>query len=214
MGMATGSGTELAFAIAHEVGNHLGGIRLQAHLVDEDLDVRELAEASILIDGLAGRSGPLLALIRPLLAEDWKPAGNSTWAHILGRIQKQIEDEGTGGTRFAVELGESASGNLVAGIEPVPEHEWLHPLLTALAEATIAHVGRGCSVTFRLETGTSESTLWVEDDGDAEDVGVGAAARGRPLVVGIARNLVGRIGGRVNAIRTESETRIGLIFPS
>ena len=59
MGMATGSGTELAFAIAHEVGNHLGGIRLQAHLVDEDLDVRELAEASILIDGLAGRSGPL-----------------------------------------------------------------------------------------------------------------------------------------------------------
>jgi len=92
MGMATGSGTELAFAIAHEVGNHLGGIRLQAHLVDEDLDVRELAAASILIDGLAGRSGPLLALLRPLLSDDWKPAGNSTWAHILGRVQKQIED--------------------------------------------------------------------------------------------------------------------------
>ena len=214
MGMATGSGTELAFAIAHEVGNHLGAIRLQAHLVDEDLDVRELAEASILIDGLAGRSGPLLALLRPLLSADWKPAGNSTWAHILGRVQKQIEDEGTGGTRFAVQLGEPASGNPGADIDPMPDHEWLHPLLTALAEATIAHVGRGRFVTFRLAAGMSESTLWVEDNGEAEDVGPGAAARGRPLVVGIARNLVGRIGGRVNAIRTDSETRIGLVFPS
>ena len=61
MGKVMGSRTELAFAIAHEVGNHLGGIRLQAHLLDENLDVRALAEASILIDGLAGRSGPLLA---------------------------------------------------------------------------------------------------------------------------------------------------------
>lgn len=214
MGKVMGSRTELAFAIAHEVGNHLGGIRLQAHLLDENLDVRALAEASILIDGLAGRSGPLLALLRPLLSDDWKPAEKTTWAHILGRVQKQIEDEGTGGTRFAVELGESASGNPGADVDQMPDHEWLHPLLTALAEATIAHVGRRCFVTFRLVAGVSESTLWIEDNGEAEDVGAWAAARGRPLVVGIARNLVERIGGRVDANRTESETRIGLIFPS
>ena len=68
------SGIELAFAIAHEVGNHLGGIRLQAHLLDDELDAREMAQASVLIDGLAGRSGPLLSLLRPLLAADWRGA--------------------------------------------------------------------------------------------------------------------------------------------
>ena len=41
------SGARLVFAISHEVGNHLGGIRLQAHLLDEELGAREMAAAMI-----------------------------------------------------------------------------------------------------------------------------------------------------------------------
>ena len=37
---------ELVFAIAHEVGNQLGGIRMQAHLLDEGLEARAVAAAS------------------------------------------------------------------------------------------------------------------------------------------------------------------------
>ena len=102
MGGSSDSGVELAFAIAHEVGNHLGGIRLQAHLLDDELGAREMAEASVLIDALAGRSGPLLALLRPLLSDDWRRAGGDSWAGVLGRVAQQIEDEGTRGVRFEV----------------------------------------------------------------------------------------------------------------
>ena len=52
----------LAFAIAHEIGNHLAGIRLEAHLLDEALGARGLAKASLAIDSLAGQAAPLLAL--------------------------------------------------------------------------------------------------------------------------------------------------------
>ena len=178
MGMTTGYGIELAFAIAHEVGNHFGGIRLRAHLLDEDLDARELAEASILIDGLAILSGPLLALLRPLLYDDWRPAGDSPWPQILSRIQKQVEDEGAGGTRFEIELGVSHAEGAELEAFTMLEHDWLHSLIVTLTEATIAQSGRGGAVVLRLESGASERTLWVEDDGAAEDVAAGAAARG------------------------------------
>jgi nitrogen-specific signal transduction histidine kinase len=94
---------DLVFAIAHEVGNHLGAIRIQAHLLDEDLDPRSLAQSSVEIDGLAGRVGPMLALLRPLLSSDTPAASGVPWSGILATIKQHLEDEGTRGVSVEIE---------------------------------------------------------------------------------------------------------------
>ncbi|MEM9175113.1 MAG: hypothetical protein AAGC67_07750 [Myxococcota bacterium] len=208
MGGSSDSGIELAFAIAHEVGNHLGGIRLQAHLLDDELDAREMAEASLLIDGLAGRSGPLLSLLRPLLSDDWRRTGGATWAGLLGRVARQIEDEGTRGVRFEV----------AGGLDPeakAPDFDWVHPLLIALVESTLEHVAdRGATASVRLALVEDEEGLRLDlvDDGAPEDLSPGAARRGRPLAVEIAQELIGRSGGRVETQVDDAGTRVGLRF--
>ncbi len=212
MGGSSDSGVELAFAIAHEVGNHLGGIRLQAHLLDDELDARAMAEASVLIDGLAGRSGPLLALLRPLLSDAWRRTGGTSWASVLGRVAQQIEDEGTRGVRFEVRGALETEA-------PAPDFDWVHPLLIALVEATLAHVAdRGAAASVRLELVEEggDTRLDVIDDGEVEDLSAEAAHRGRPLAVAIARELVGRSGGHVEietgAGGESTGTRVGLRF--
>ena len=97
MGDSKQAAAELVFAIAHELGNHLSGIRMQAYLLDPDLDARSLAEASITIDALAG---PLLSLVRPLLSDEWRPSGDETWPGLLRRVVQQIEEEGIRGVRL------------------------------------------------------------------------------------------------------------------
>lgn len=208
MGGSSDSGVELAFAIAHEVGNHLGGIRLQAHMLDDELGAREMAEASVLIDGLAGRSGTLLALLRPLLSDDWRRSGGDSWAGVLGRVVQQIEDEGTRGVRFEVT-------GVVETEVAAPDFDWVHPLLIVLVESTLAHVAdRGADATVRLELVADGDGVRLDlvDDGEVEDLSPEAARRGRPLGVAIARELVGRSGGRVETETSEAGTRVGLYF--
>lgn len=208
MGGSSDAGVELAFAIAHEVGNHLGGIRLQAHMLDDELGAREMAEASVLIDALAGRSGPLLALLRPLLSDDWRRAGGDSWAGVLGRVARQIEAEGTRGVRFEV------AGVLETEVA-APDFDWVHPLLIALVESTLAHVAdRGADASVRLELVTEGDGVRLDlvDDGAVEDLSAAAARRGRPLAVAIARELVGRSGGRVETDTSEASTRVGIHF--
>lgn len=210
MGAAIESGIPLVYAIAHEVGNHLGAIRLQAHLLDDELDARALAEASILIDGLAGRSGPLLALLRPLLTEDWRRVGGGRWDAVLGRVVQQLAAEGTRGVRLEID------GDLDTPTPP-PDFDWLQTLLLALVGATLeplASRGASASVQLVLTVAAREVRLDVLDDGAEEDLSTSAALRGRPLAVAIARTLVGRSGGRVETESRAGRTRVGLVFPS
>ncbi len=206
---------QLVLAIGHEIANHLGAIRLQAHLLDEELGARALAEASVSIDGLAGRGTPLLALLRPLLAP--KPPrsapatdGGNRWIDVLGRIAREVEEEGTRAVRFDLDWPVGAEAEALA-----PGVDWLHPLVTALVQATLAHVHPRGVIRLALETEAErpEQTLLLEDDGAEEDCSATAPLRGRPLVLAIARSLLGGIGGRVEASR-EERTRLRLIFPS
>ncbi len=201
-----GRAHELVFAIAHEVGNHLGGIRMQAHLLDEDLDARSLAAAAVNLDELAGRAGPLLALLRPILSEDWRASGTATWPALLQGVVQQLEDEGTRGA--VLSLKPPADEALEA-----PGFEWLHSLLIALLGATLASLPRQGALTIGLEVRIAETAVFVEDDGPAEDLSPAAALRGRPLALAIARELVGRAGGRIEAARTAERTRVELVFP-
>ena len=63
------SSNNLVFALCHEISNLVAAIRLQAHLLDEELDARGLAVSSLEIDDLSARCAALLALVRPVLNE-------------------------------------------------------------------------------------------------------------------------------------------------
>lgn len=202
----------VVFAIAHEIGNHLAAIRLQAHLLDEDLDLRALADASIEIDGLAGRAGPLLTLLRPILSPtesiEMRRMEGPHWSALLGGLAREIEDEGTRGVRFEIELPTELRQQRAPGVD------WLYPLLMALIGSTFAAVSRSGTIGVGLELRGSEMALIVEDDGAEEDLSEVAALRGRPLSVSIARRLVGGIGGRVDVFRIGHRTRVELVFPN
>ncbi len=205
----------LVFAIAHEVGNHLGAIRLQAHFLDEDLDARALAVASVELDALAGRAGPLLALIRPLLSppvvasssEEAAPAAPGiSWRDFLHRLVEEIRDEGTRGIRLESSIPEGLDLR-------APEADWLHSLLIAIVGATLPVVPKGGRIALALEPRANEVALTIADDGPEEDLGEDAALRGRSLVVSIARKLLAELGGRVEWDRGSRETRLMLVFP-
>ena len=203
---------DLVFAIAHEIGNHLGAIRLQAHLLDEDLDPRSLAKASVEIDGLAGRAGPLLALIRPiLLAEESSVESAGTtgppWSARLAGIQQHFLDQGTQGVSFEIEIPSESDFT-------APDADWLHSLLIAILDATLAIAERTGTIRVGLETIVEGSALFIEDDGPEEELSADSALRGRALPVALARRLLLLIGGRVETRRAQDTTRIELIFPT
>jgi signal transduction histidine kinase len=200
----------LVFAIGHEIGNFLGALRLQAHLLDDELGPRALAEASVTIDSLAGRATPLLALLRPILSPGPRgasPAGSGGmgWAGVLARIRRELEDEGTRGV--AVEIEDSAANQLSG-----PDADWLHSLLMALLGATLEHVAPRGTIHLRLQHREREVALVVEDDGEGEDLSSTAPRRGRPLIVEIARLLLAGIGGRVETSRVGDQSHVELIF--
>ena len=196
----------LVFAVAHEVGNHLGAIRLQAHLLDEDLDARALAVASVEIDDLAGRAGPLLALLRPILSPQIEVRPGSSWSALMGGLIAQLEDEGTRGIRVEMNASDGA-------LESAPGVDWLHSLLLAIVGATIPIVPKGGRIALSLAPRGTETALMIEDDGAEEDLSEDSALRGRPLAISIARSMLARLGGRVEWNRSSGETCVELIFP-
>lgn len=197
----------LVFAIAHEVGNHLGAVRLQAHLLDEDLDAHALALASVEIDGLAGRAGPLLALLRPLLSQADRPTGEGSSASLLLEgVRLHYEDEGTRGV--SVEISAPVDSLLTA-----PKVDWLHSLLIVILDATLAAVSRGATIRVGLGAVGEEASIVIDDDGPEEDLSTAAALRGRPLALSLGRALLLLVGGRVETSRVEDKTRVELVFP-
>lgn len=216
---------ELVCAIGHEVGNHLGAIRLQAHFLDEDLDARALAKASVAIDTQAGRAAPLLGLIRPLLAdadaearlEDGSggsmgsrgAAASIEWAAFLSQIRQHLADEGTRGVVVAFLDVKPASD--AAPLES-PSIEGFHNLVLALLSSTIERLEAGDVVEVGVEPRGEETAFALTDGGPEEDLSAEAGLRGRPLVLAIARRLLGTIGGRLETATRGGRTRVELIL--
>lgn len=203
----------LVFALAHEVGNHLAGIRLEAHLLDEELGAHGLARSSVAIDSLAGRAGPLLALLRPLLVPSGMRASGSRYAVILAAVRRQLEEEGVGGRPVELEIAKQAETD-------GPAFEGLHALLLALVgEPATLPPGRA-PIVLHLDRRAGESEVACELPGEAfTEIGVGSgegaapALRGRVLAIAIARVLVADAGGRVEVASASGRSRVVLRLP-
>ena len=200
----------LVFALAHEVGNHLAGIRLEAHLLDDSLDAAGLARASVSIDSLAGQAGPLLALLRPLLAPAAVPAARISVASVLDGVRRQLEEEGLGGRAVLVEIANDAAEGRVA-------FEGLHALLLVLVGATQTLPPGRAPIALRLACRADEIEVVCELPGEAfgveEGEGGQPALRGRDLAVALARVLVADAGGRVVVESGNGCSRVRLRLP-
>ncbi|MFO0688751.1 MAG: hypothetical protein U0900_08585 [Myxococcota bacterium] len=213
----------LAFAIAHEIGNHLAGIRLEAHLLDEALGARGLAKASLAIDSLAGQAAPLLALLRPLLSPGARRAGGGTLASVLDGVRRQLEEEGAAGHPLAVAVGAGVEG----AVSPI---EGLHALIVALVGPPEALASGAAPIALRVERAGGALVLSIglpgeafveaaaeaaaaEGAGGAGTGSRGAALRGRALALALARVLVADAGGAVEVGGGEGRSWVALRLP-
>lgn len=203
----------LAFSIAHEIGNQLAGIRLEAHLLDEDLGAHGLAKSSLAIDSLAAQAGPLLAVLRPLLAPAGPRVGGPRYADLLAGVRRQIEEDGAGGraVELVVARDAEASG---------PAFEGLHPLLIALVGSPDSLEPGKAPIGFRIGLRGNQIEIVCELPGDAFEGGSEVASesiahglRGRSLAVAIARVLVADAGGRVEVESKAGRSRAVLTLP-
>ncbi len=201
----------LVFALAHEVGNHLAGIRLEAHLLDEALGSAGLARASVAIDSLAGQAGPWLALLRPLLAPAAAAGGAVALAGVLDGVRRQLEEDGLGGRTVAVEIADSAARDRAA-------FEGLHPLLLVLVGAPETLPPGREPLALRLAKSAQADAVEVvcELPGAvfvADDAEGAPALRGRDLALALARVLVADAGGRVDVDCESGRSRVRLRLP-
>ena len=196
-------------AIAHEVGNLLSAVRLQTHLLDEDLGPRELAVASVEIDALCARTGTWLAHVRPLLQEV-ATAVDVSPAVLLSSLQRTLEEQGGRGATLSVK----APAELPAvRVDPAVMHSLLLTLVYGAADAArprgnvrVSAVAERECVVFR-----------VEDDSSADEALENwekAACRGRPLACAVADHIARKLGGWLAVARENGCTRVALGLPT
>ncbi len=195
----------LVRAIAHEVANHLAGIRFAAHLVGRQAEPAERAGD---IDQAAVCAGALLALIGPLLREGPARCRTVSAAALLEAVRADLGSLGI--PDGAVEV-ETEPGLFAARLEV----ECVRPVLVQLAVDAVAHGGEGPTRLRATRVDDERLRLSVEDCAaplDPAEALDDAAASGRALSLRIARCLVTRVGGRLDAAPRPDGTHIHLLF--
>jgi len=192
------------------VGNLVGAIRLNAHLIDGEASALALARASVEIDDSASRIRSLLALVRPLLGGQ-PGEGKITGSDALLRdVRDAVEEYGGRGVRFAFDTADPLPD--VAGRPDV-----LHHLLVSLACYAVEEARPRGRV--RVSAGPDRAdriAFQVEDDGTPDDVLADfrlSGRTGRALLCRMADALLEPWGGSVSAAREGDTTRIALSLP-
>jgi signal transduction histidine kinase len=200
----------LVFAMCHEISNLVAAVRLHAHLIDDDLDPRGLALASIEIDDSSARSGALLALVRAVLGRPHEDGTHAQAAAIVLGLQYAIDEHGGRGVAITVQ----AAGGLPK-VQADPQV--MHYLLLTHLYGAIDSAPTGSEVRVVVEPGNGEVRFVIEDTGSADEEHLGwkkAALRGRVLSCAIADFVLKKIGGRLEVERAEKGTRTSLCVPS
>lgn len=201
---------ELVLALCHEVGNLVGAVRLQAHLIDEDMTRRDLARATLDVDDSCVRSAVLLAHIRPLLAGAPSTANELAPAELLASVHAALAEQGGANVVLDLEAAEE--------VPPVRfDREVLHHLLQSLVLAALGATRETRVVSLAAESVAAGVAFVVEDEG-AEDAELSdwrsQAPRGRPLVLKVVDAIVGRFGGSVAVSRKAGRTCVAVILPA
>lgn len=208
-GIGESDGAELVFALCHEVGNLVGAIRLHAHLIDDEMGPRDLAQASLEIDHLSARCAAMLAHIRPLLSGAPAIVDEVAPDELLHSLESMMREHGVRGA----ELEFNAEAHL-----PVlrVDREVLHHLLQSLLFATLEVASGQGAVSVRAVRRGRRVAFEIEDDGEVDEDPAAwrdQIRRGRPLLYAVADDVLGKRGGRLEITRQDGCTRVALELP-
>ena len=202
--------TELVFSLCHEIGNLVGAVRLQAHLLDEDLGARELALASVELDDLGARCAALLTHMRPLLSAGDRTSVRIRPSQILESLSCLIEEHGGRGVKLVVEECPE-----LPELELDPEV--IRQLLVSFFYAAIEAAAPRGQVRVHAQRRAGGVAFVLEDDGEVgEDPRRWAEQmrRGRPLLCAVANRILEKRGGRLEVERDAKCTRIAFVLPT
>ena len=210
-GLAGDEVTRLVLSICHEIGNWVGAIRMNAHLLDHELSPVELAKAALDIDDLSARVGALLALVRPLIAAEAAVTGTLPENVMLG-VRDVLDARGGRGVSLSVACGDELPE--IAG-----QPETLHQLIVSLAHYALDVARPRDVVVVRTEPGPAgETVAFVIEDSGPEDRELrswrAAPLRGRSLACALAGCILGRLGGKLDVVRAGDRTRVVLTLPT
>jgi len=202
----------LVFAMCHEISNLVAAVRLKAHLLDEDLDARGLAVASLEIDDLSARSAMLLALVRPVLIappEEIPPIGAGVIA--LG-FERALAEYGGRGFEIIFEI-EPRLPDVRA------EPEVLHYILLCHAYGAMEAMGTmdsGERIRIEVVAAEKEVIFAVEDQAPADEEHLKwweSSLRGRALESAVANYILTRRGARFEVRRRGDCNRTEIVVP-
>jgi nitrogen-specific signal transduction histidine kinase len=200
---------ELIFAMCHEIGNAMAAVRLQAHLLDDELDAKSLALASLVIDDMAARSSALLALVRPVLAESGGASLPTKGDAIFAALARALEEHGGRGASLRFE---SESDLPEVSADP----EVIHFLILAQVFCALEAVQPRGSVRVSAAREGSELVFAVEDDGLLDDEEIdwrSQSLRGRSLACAVADHVLRKQNGRFGLARRGDLNRAELRLP-
>jgi len=188
----------MVFAICHEVGNLLAGIRLHGELRDPGSGRR--------VAGLSARAGSLVSLVRPLLDADGADPRGYDPVRVLEGARASLDDPDD--PRLA--LAARAAGEL----PPVRvDGEVLHHLLVSEVLASLEDLAAG----ERLEVGArldGDRVVLSLVGGPPEPApGPDERLAGRALCQVLAGELLGRTGGSVRVDAHGGRRRVALALP-
>ncbi len=199
----------LVFAMCHEVSNLVAAVRLQAHLLDEDLDARGLAVASLEIDDLSARAASLLALVRPVLNA---PRGDlpvvDAGLIALGFERAMAE---YGGRGFKIVYEPQADLPQVRA-----ESEVFHYILLNHAYGAMEAMGSTGEIRFGVVADAKEVVFAIEDFAPADEQHLNwwtASLRGRALESAVAYHVLAKRGARFEVRRTGNCNRTEIAAP-
>ncbi len=199
----------LVFAMCHEISNLVAAVRLQAHLLDEDLNARGLAVASLEIDDLSARAASLLALVRPVLSAprgDVPVVGASVIA--LG-FERAMAEYGGRGFEIVYEPEQDLP-------EIRAESEVFHYILLNHAYGAMEAMGSEGKLRFSVAADAKEVVFAIEDHAAADEQHLTwwqASLRGRALESAVAYHILAKRGARFEVRRSGNCNRTEIAAP-
>lgn len=199
----------LVFAMCHEVSNLVAAVRLQAHLIDEDLGARGLAVASLEIDDLSARTAALLALVRPVLSEPPKEIAPIGAGVIALGFERALADHGGRGFEIVFETPPDLP-------EVRAEPEVFHYILLSLAYGAMEAMDGGGRLRIQVGAGEKEVVFAIEDPAPEDDQHLTwwkASLRGRALECALAHHILAKRDARLEVRRDGSCNRTEIAAP-
>lgn len=198
------------FALCHEMGNLVGAIRLQTHLLDQEMTPRDLVVARSEIDVLGARVSALLALVRPL--EDSGVDFDGTASRpgdVLAVVEHGLETLLVPGVEVEFDRGGDGA--------PMPvDRNALQALVTSFVHLAVEQVRPAGRVRVTVDRSNARVALVIEDDGPI-DAPLAAwrdePLRARTLVAAIGERILSGSGGGLDTASSSQGSRVAIWVP-